>query len=256
MEAKSRPQLSYTIWFSQRTGSTLLCKGLASTGIAGKPSEWLYKNNNLDFLTHYQVNNYAELQDKIWQLGSTSNRVFGLKTSICEPNFSEIIDILKKFPPCNPKSNKYSEIWHQAFPNCKHIFMTRRNKVRLAVSWWKAIKTGEWHRKTGTKPTSVQIQNKYSYKAINHLFIESCIREAAIQEFFTEVKIIPLTIVYEDFVLSYRETIQRIIDYLEILNSNNLQIALPAEEQLADAVSENWVQRFMLDRQKGWKNRW
>ena len=37
-----KPRLSYTIWFSQRTGSTVLCKALESTGIAGKPNEWLY----------------------------------------------------------------------------------------------------------------------------------------------------------------------------------------------------------------------
>ncbi len=256
MKSTFKPQLSYTIWFSQRTGSTLLCQGLASTGIAGNPSEWLYKNNNLDFLTHYKVNNYTELQNKIWQLGSTSNGVLGLKYSICEPYFSEIIDIFKKFPTCNSESNKSSEIWNQAFPNCKHLFMTRRNKVRLAVSWWKAIKTGEWHRKTGTKPTSIHIQNQYSYKAINHLFAECCMREAAIQEFFTEGGIIPLTIVYEDFVLSYRETIEKIIDYLEIPNANNIQIAPPPEEKLADRVSEDWVQRFRSKRQQGWANRW
>gem|GEM_PF-4288901 len=28
-----KPRSSYTIWFSQRTGSTLLCKALESTGI-------------------------------------------------------------------------------------------------------------------------------------------------------------------------------------------------------------------------------
>lgn len=36
-----RPVLSYTIWFSQRTGSTLLCHALESTGVAGRPGEWL-----------------------------------------------------------------------------------------------------------------------------------------------------------------------------------------------------------------------
>lgn len=256
MKALFKPQLSYIIWFSQRTGSTLLCKGLRDTGIAGNPSEWLYINNSLNFLTHYQVNNYAELQDKIWQLGSTYNSVFGLKYSIYEPHFSAVVDILKRFPTCNSKSNKSGEIWNQAFPNLKHIFMTRRNKIRLAVSWWKAIKTGEWHREIGTKPTSANIQNKYNYNAINHLFAECCMREAAMQDFFTEGEIIPLTIVYEDFVLSYRETIQKIIDYLEIPNANRVKIAFPLEEKLADEVSENWVQRFRKERQQGWKNRW
>ncbi len=35
-----KPKLSYTIWFTQRTGSDLLCKAHQGTGIAGKPDEW------------------------------------------------------------------------------------------------------------------------------------------------------------------------------------------------------------------------
>lgn len=36
------PKLSYTIWFTQRTGSTLLCQALEGTGIAGVPNEWFW----------------------------------------------------------------------------------------------------------------------------------------------------------------------------------------------------------------------
>ena len=53
----TKPKLSYTIWFSQRTGSTLLCRALQSTGIAGKPSEWLSDSN---LLGKYQLDNYLE----------------------------------------------------------------------------------------------------------------------------------------------------------------------------------------------------
>lgn len=36
-----KPRICYTVWFSQRNGSTLLCEGLTATGIAGKPAELL-----------------------------------------------------------------------------------------------------------------------------------------------------------------------------------------------------------------------
>lgn len=45
--------------------------------------------------------------------------------------------------------------------------MTRRNKIRLAVLWWKAIKTNEFHRKRGETPKEVDIENEYLYNAIN-----------------------------------------------------------------------------------------
>ena len=44
-----KPNLSYIIWFSQSTGSTLLCQALASTGIAGRPAELLH-HGIVDFL--------------------------------------------------------------------------------------------------------------------------------------------------------------------------------------------------------------
>src|SRR5262245_53465385 len=139
-----KPRLSYTVWFSQRTGSTLLCKAMEAIGIAGCPNEWLIIGDEKNLLEHYHLNNYDELKEYLWQVGSTPNGVFGKKHSIYKPHFSELLEVLQKFPNCPQKTNFRAEIWENAFPNSHHIFMTRRNKVRLAVSWWKAIKTQEW----------------------------------------------------------------------------------------------------------------
>ena len=251
-----QPRLSYTVWFSQRTGSTLLCRALQSTGIAGNPSEWLYHPNRSSLLDKYQLDSYAKLQQHLWQLGTTANGIFGVKTGIFEPHFSNIIDTFRQFPGCDLQSDNRVEIWHNALPNCKHIYMTRRNKVRLAVSWWKAIKSAEWHRKRGKKPRTEDIKNKYNYKAIAHLFAECNMREAAIQDFFDEGSIVPLTIVYEDFILSYEKTIRKIFRYLELDDSGNILIQPPPLERLADNISEEWVQRFRNERQQGWNNYW
>ena len=265
-----KPKLSYTIWFSQRTGSTLLCRALESTDIAGKPREWLSDDN---LLKKYQLNSYAELQQRLWQLGTTSNGVFGVKTGAYNPYFKNLIDTFKQFPGCNSECNNPIEIWNIAllgarslapcvdagshrFPNCKHIYMTRRNKVRLAVSWWKAIQTQEWRRKQGQLPASIDLKDKYSYEAIAHLFAECSMREAAIQEFFDLGAIVPLTIVYEDFILSYEETIRSILNYLELPDAETVTIAPPPLQKLADDVSENWVQRFRQERQQGWQHYW
>jgi trehalose 2-sulfotransferase len=60
-----KPKISYTIWFSQRNGSSLLCEGLRATGIAGKPGELLQLPKDTSLLEFYQANNYSELQDKL-----------------------------------------------------------------------------------------------------------------------------------------------------------------------------------------------
>ena len=127
-----KPQLSYTVWFSQRTGSTLLCKAIKSTNIAGKPREWF--NFPSDLLTTYHKTDHAELQEYLWKLGSTDNGVFGINHSYYEPHFSQLIETLRKFPACPPEETNRTAIWEQVLPNHRHIFMTRRNKIQLAVS--------------------------------------------------------------------------------------------------------------------------
>lgn len=235
-----RPEQSYTIWFSQRTGSTLLNHALASTGVAGNPCEWM---NGRDPNT---IN--KDDVEQMWEAGTTPNGVFGVKTSL-NPEWIDAFRKLYELPGTATKAN----VWREAFPNCnKHIYMTRRNKVRLAVSWWRAIVSGEWHRQHGEKPQEHDIVDKYKFDAINHLFTECSIREAAMEEFFSEEGIVPLTIVYEDFILDYEGTVFKVLEYLNI-PSDNVIVSPPALDRLADDVTEKWVQRFRQERQKDWE---
>ncbi len=246
-----RPHLSYTIWFTQRTGSGLLCKAVEETGIAGKPNEWLL---HADLLEEYHASNHLELQKHLWEIGSTSSGIFGVKYSFHEPHFSQILETFRKFPNCPQDEISRVLIWEHAFPNHRHIFMTRRNKVRLAVSWWRAIQTQEWYRLPGTSSQPVDLTDMYSYDAINHLYNECAMREAGIQEFFSEGKIAPLTIIYEDFILEYQKTVGKILEFLE-LDVTGIRIPPPYFAPLADDISEEWSQRFREERQKGWENR-
>jgi trehalose 2-sulfotransferase len=246
------PKLSYTIWFTQRTGSTLLCQALESTGVAGIPRE--YFNCPPDLLTTFKKSGHAELQEYLYKLGTTPNGVFAINHSFYEPHFTQLIETLRKFPACLADETNRTSVWEKVFPNHRHIFMTRRNKVRLAVSWWRAIQSGEWHLLTneGRKPVDLS-PDAYSFDAINHLYNECSMREAGIQEFLAEGGITPLNIFYEDFVQNYEGTVEAILDYLE-LDSGSISIAPSGLIRTADSISEEWVQRFREERQDGWQN--
>jgi trehalose 2-sulfotransferase len=244
------PILSYTIWFSQRTGSTLLCHALESTGLAGHPGEHLEATVE-QLCTRHSARTPAELRSRIWKVASTSNGVLGLKYGMTEHSFSAV---LETFGEIDGHDGTRPGIWANTFPNGRHIFMTRRNKIRLAVSWWKAIQSQQWHRLHGAPAQAVDIADRYAPEAIDHLLAESVMREAAIQEFFAQGRIVPLTVAYEDFVSKYEETVFAILGWLG-LDAATATVAPPAYEQLSDAVSEDWVQRFRRDKQARWKNR-
>ncbi len=238
------PTRSYVIWFSQRAGSTLLASFLASPAVAGTPNEWL--NDEVP-----ETLTLAGLQ-AIWQGGTTPNGVFGLKYGPSRDSLAAWIQAFRRVLEL-PDQLPVPQVWDAAFPNCRHVFMTRRNKVRLAVSWWRAIKSGEWHRRYGAAPLEADLNDAYLYGVIDHLFAEASLREAAIGEFFVAAGMTPLTLVYEDFIVDSAGTVRQVLDFLE-LDSRNVVLPPPTYERLADAQTEQWVQRYRQERQAGWAN--
>ncbi len=250
------PIVSYTIWFSQRTGSTMLARELESTGIAGKPHEWLLTREGVGLLETYAAEDASAFVQALYRLGMTENGVYGAKVSWYEPRMSETFALLRELPGC-PEGVTRPEVWEHAFPNHIHIFMTRRNKVRLAVSWWRAIKSGEWHRRVDAeepRPVRVpDVDEDYDFHAIDALVAEAVMREAGIQAFFAEAMVLPLTVVYEDFILDY-ERVGR-----QILRTLGLDPMMTMEDiefsPTADEIAEAWVQRYREERQAGWTHR-
>jgi len=236
-----RPDRSSIIWFSQRTGSTLLAAALASTGKAGSPREALNDRDPATFTLD-------ELH-QVWQQGMTSNGFFGLKYGPTRSSFDAWTQAFRSVQGL-PAHLSVAEIWATTFPNCRHIFITRRDKVRLAVSWWRAIQSGEWHRPRGEMPLLTDLTDSYSYDAIDHLFVEASLREALIGDVFTSAGIQPLTVVYEDFIRDYEQTVREALKFLDLEAPEIIE--LPACERLADTRAEVWVQRFRAERQAGW----
>lgn len=241
-----KPELSYTIWFTQRTGSSLLCKALQSTGVAGNPGESL-NMNRID-----ELEKLENPQDIIWERGMNGSRVYGVKLGHHQPYFDRLVNVLRKFPGGDYCKTEM-DVYNNAFPNGKHIFMSRRNKVRLAVSWWKWIQTGEVHRVKGDLPKNVDVSDKYLYNAVDTLVACCVMREAAIQELFSQAGIIPMNIYYEDFIADYEGTVFSILNFLGIQYDDTVKVAEPYFDKLADAVSDEWVHRYRKERQEGWQ---
>ena len=236
------PERSYIIWFSQRTGSTLLAAALQGTRLGGVPGEHL---NGRDPATFTLADLHA-----LWQVGTGTDGLFAMKYGPSR-NMADWIEAFRRVLEL-PQHASAPEVWNTAFPGCRHIFSTRRNRVRLAVSWWRAVVSGEWHRAQGGESTAPDIADRYDFAAIDHLFAESALREATIEDFFAAATISPLTVVYEDFIRDFAGTVSSVLVYLELERPATLQP--PAFQQMADARSEEWAQRFRTERQAGWDN--
>ena len=215
------PQQSYILWFSQRVGSTLLAQTLEDLGIAGRPREWLER---------FTATTGDELRETLWRQGTTSNGVLGLKYGPWKRH-EEITALLGD--------------WHAVFPRCTHVFMTRRDKVRLAVSWWRAIRSGEWHRRVGTAPAGITAE--YDRDAIAHLVREAGERESLIAAQLAVWGVTPYTIVYEDMIAAYEPTVRALLELIDVPGRDGVTIPAPAFVPTADGVSEAWYERYWRD---------
>ena len=146
------------------------------------------------------------------------------------------------------------EILSALFPDLKCIWLTRRNKLRQAVSWWKAVQSNVWVQPTTEAPRPTPPLT-YHFAAIDQLVNESVMREAAWAEYFAAWQITPLTIVYEDLIDDYAGTVAHILRYLEVSDPYILDETAITLARQADSLSEAWVQQYREEKQQPWPNR-
>lgn len=243
------PNKSYRIWFSQRNGSSVLSKGLELTGVAGKPHELFNLVGEETLCQKHGATDYESLKKKLWEQGTSTNGIFSVKHSMYTARTQKVIDEIKELRGISGAIDE-DLFWSDLFPNCKHVYLTRRNKIRQAVSWWKAIKDNVWHLKATESQAVDQdfFETHYDFDAIHHLFREASLRECAIEDYFSRNNIKPLTLVYEDFIDRFEETLKQILDFLDVAGGN---ISSPKYyNKTANVGSEIWVQRFRKELQE------
>ena len=241
------PSTSYVVWHTQRTGSTLLCTTLEATGVAGHPDEW--PEDGLKATTE----SAATIRDTLWSKQSTPNDVLGVKWSYHQPTLDDFYRVFGR--DRSGERSEWRQVWESVFPNCHHIVMTRRNKIRLAVSWWKSISGGQGHLSQDGSPLPWQnmvptapadLAGAYDFKAIKALVFEAARREAGLQELLAELQVSPLSVTYEDFVANYEQTVQGVLDHLGLHDSVS-ETPPPLLARTSDYVNEEWVRRFLAD---------
>ena len=243
-------QINYAILASHRSGSSLLCNLLSQTEIAGKPNEFFSHWNERSY-KNYDIVDYPSYIQRIVQETQTSNSVFGVKVMTANDGFGGFLQRLEAFP--NYKYLSDAEKIRTFLPNIKFVYLTRRHKVKQAISWWKAAQNNRYHTTNDTPMPDADLE--YNFDAISHLLNELIMEESAHQEFLDIMGTTPLTLVYEDFIQDMPSTLQRIFKFLTI--EDDYEFHEPQLYKMADALTDEWAQRYREELQKDWQNiRW
>ncbi len=234
-----QPQTSYFVCGTIRSGSSFLCEALSNTGLAGRPKEYFLPKEVPETWQRWGTSSYVDAPEKAIQEGMTPNGIFGAK--LMWANFGDLVGSLRLIT--GHKDMPAHELLSTVFPNLQYIWITRSDKLRQAVSEWKAYQTDAWI--SWEERPNVNKDVKFNYFLIHDLLTGIIEHDAAWTRFFTESGIKPLVVVYEDLVLSYQATILRVLEYLKVEIPRDPVFPAPRMKKQADTVSEEWVRRYL-----------
>ena len=131
-------QTSYLILATPAPGSTLLGQGLQAGGFAGDPKEF-FGHKMPYWMERWQTPTLPAYTARLGQVRATPNESLALSCSTASFSIWRVrrgSSELAELP--------LPEILYRLFPNLHFVWVTREDKVRQAISWFKARQTGVW----------------------------------------------------------------------------------------------------------------
>jgi trehalose 2-sulfotransferase len=244
-------QTCYLVLATPRSGSTLLGQGLQASRLAGDPKEFF--GHKMSFwMERWQTPTLPSYAARLREARATSNGVFGAK--LIYRQLLHLESLARREPEL--AHLPLPEILHRLFPNLHLVWVTREDKVRQAISWFKARQTGVWGQDQGQCSPKLGRASRlgdeplqpgelaFEYDGIATLVRQAEAEDAAIGQFFAMNGIEPFRVVYEEFTPRYEETILALLRWLGITPPPDLTLPNPRTVKLADDRTDEWVARF------------
>jgi LPS sulfotransferase NodH len=263
---------SYLVCATPRSGSTLLCHLLDQTGVAGRPEEYFeallhsglprQPDEYFDHERHANIIErlaFREMPDAVPQYepsplwdpsdysrylayakteGTTPNGVFGAK--LMWGYLGDFAKLLRGIEGL--EGLPVPELLARVFPELRYVQITRRDKVRQAVSLWKAVQTQVWKR-DADQSDAARREPVFSFRAINYLIRLLTAHDASWDAYFLGLGVEPLKVTYEELADAPVAVVQRVLEHLDIEAPEDMALAAPRLRVQADALSEDWVRR-------------
>jgi trehalose 2-sulfotransferase len=266
------PTRAYIVCSTQRSGSTYLCQLLTSTGVAGTPQEYFEARAETGLPPHpgyflaglprtgtgirddqrpTDAPEYSDLSsldgwqahlERTFRLGTTDNGVFGAKLMFNQlPDLEQHAAALPEYAGATG-----SELLERLLGHPSYVWVRRRDKVRQAVSMWRALQTRTW-RLEHPEARSEAPQLSYNFEGIEHLRRRLSGDDEAWGRFFLGSLIEPLELFYErDVEPDPAGAVARVLGYLGL----GLPSAWKPEARMisqSDGLNDEWRSAYHRD---------
>ena len=236
------PRRCYLICAVARSGSNLLSDGLRDTSRAGRPNQFFLPAFEVQFRTKYGYGaevDFAGYVRGVVKKTATSNEVFGFKSMAWY--LDDFLTRLRRTGAFVGTGESDLQMLRAAFPRLRFLQITRREKLRQAISKARAVQTGLWKVKEGKSETA---RPEFDRDLIARSLAETEAAEKVWSAFFDRIGQKPFRVEYEELCQNYETTLRAVLDFLEISLPRRIKISPPATIRQSDALSDEWEQRY------------
>ena len=125
-----------------------------------------------------------------------------------------------------------------------YLWLRRRNTVAQGISYYRATRSEVWRvRRAGDTRPSAATAVPFDFAEIDRFIGLAEGFDRSWNDFFTQKKIKPLSLIYEDFIADYENTIRAICKYIGA-DGDRVSIGPHAYRQQADSLSLEWEQEY------------
>ena len=218
------PRVSYIVCSIPRSGSTLLCELLGRTGLAGAPDEFFSPYTMRVMMERWGVETLAEYVQELFARELSPNGVFGAKA-----HWTQYESAFGRTDP------------GELLPHVRFVCITRRDRLRQAVSWARAQQTGKFHAQDPARAEAAKFDADHIAQMLKRIERE----EQRWESTFARLANAPHRVVYEDLIAAPDETVREVLALLAVEAPADLHIPPPRLERQADALSNEWVERYL-----------
>jgi LPS sulfotransferase NodH len=237
--------LSYLLCGTPRTGSTLLCSLLTSTGVAGRPESYFREPDQRMWARRFGVPvdegagiDYRRLEHGALRAGSTVNGVFAAR--IMWGTMPHLVEGLSGDSAREGRCDV--DVLESAMGSLQFVHLQRVDVVGQAVSWARAEQTGYWQPGDRVNATPA-----LDFDQVDRLVTTIQEHNAAWQAWFQAQGVEPLEVTYESVVADPADAVRRVVEHLDRRLPGDWTPAPPQVRQ-ADSLNTEWVRRYQAAR--------
>jgi LPS sulfotransferase NodH len=216
-----------------RTGSKLLCDAVWRTNLAGRPDEYFSVELWRELRQHSTGGDNEACLREVMTRATTPNGIMSVKVQWDHMNL-----VRRCLTPPAGSGDPFARL----APAVDHCWLRRRDRVRQAVSLYRARATKQWH--SAQSPQSSPDTLPFDYRAIKRLVATITGWESSWERHFIALGVSPLVLYYEDDLESdHRPAVRRILQLLDVDAAADVPFHGGPERQ-TDSHSETLVRLY------------